>query len=67
MSLKRFAQIIFITFFLIVLFFITYSNFIKKETKDELTENIKQEEEVYESNIIQDVNFITRDGDGNEY
>ena len=67
MSLKKSVKILFITCLLLVVSFLVYSKFLKKEIKDVSIENSKEEEEVYESNIIKDVNFITRDGDGNEY
>lgn len=67
MSLKKSVKILFITCFPLVISFLVYSKFFKKEIKDVSIENSKEEEEVYESNIIKDVNFITRDGDGNEY
>ena len=43
-----------------------YSSYFKEEEVSK-EENIIIEEEVYKSNIIKDVNYTTKDKDGNEY
>ena len=47
-----------------IIFIIIYSSIDKK--KDEILE-IKDEEILYNSNIIENVRYITKDKDGNEY
>ena len=62
----KLIKIFFILFFLSIVFFVVYSKFFKKE--EIITTDIKIDEEVtYNSNIINNVNYTTRDADGNEY
>ncbi len=58
-------KILLILFFLILIIFI-YSNFFK-EKKVVINEIDSVEEENYNSNIIKDVNYISKDSKGNEY
>ena len=60
----------FLILFLIVLTFFVYSKYFKKN--DELLLNSKipttsSEEDIYNSNIIKDINYTSRDLKGNEY
>jgi len=58
-------KILLILFFLILIIFI-YTNFFeeKKVVNNEID---SVEEDNYNSNIIKDVNYVTKDADGNEY
>ena len=60
---KKYAKLYFGIIFSII-FIIIYSSSDKK--KDEIIE-IKDEEILYNSNIIENVRYITKDKDGNEY
>ena len=64
-------KIIFLLFSLFFLFFLFYSKFYKDFRKNEVSEKekiiINNEENIISSNIIKDVNYVTKDADGNEY
>ena len=60
-----FKKILLILFFLILIIFI-YSNFFK-EKKVVINEIDSVEEDNYNSNIIKDVSYISKDSRGNEY
>ena len=65
MSKKNFVKIFFIfSMFIIIIFFIFNKSY--KKNKNEISEN-SIEEPIYNSNIIKDVEYTTRDKDGNEY
>ena len=58
-----------VVFILIIIFtsiFYIYSKYSKKKTED-IQETEISEETTYNSNIIKDVNYSSRDADGNEY
>ena len=65
MNKKKIVKIFFIlsVFFLIIFF--VYSNIHKKDKNKKV--NISKEQTLYNSNIIQDVEFTTRDKDNNKY
>ena len=65
MNKKKIVKIFFIlsVFFLIIFF--VYSNIHKKDENKKV--NISKEQTLYNSNIIQDVEFTTRDKDNNKY
>ena len=65
MSFKRFAKI-FTIFFLLIVILIIYLKFLKKPEAIQ-ADKPKEDEIVYNSNIIKDVNYISKDADGNEY
>ena len=65
MSVKKIGQIFFISLIAILFLFI-YLKFFKKTEQVEKQSEIV-EEEIYQSNIIKDVNYTTKDADGNEY
>ncbi len=63
---KKKVFIFFLLIFIILLIFFFYiKNSSKKETT--VSEITEKDEVIYSSNIIKDVNYITRDTDGNEY
>ncbi len=69
--LKKKKFIIFFIFFFIISFFV-YLKFksnekIEKISMQNTTKNETNEEIVYQSNIIEDINYVTKDADGNEY
>ena len=67
MVIKKYVKnilIILISFLVIFTFFINF----KKEKQTTITDQkIENEDVVYNSNIIENVNYITKDNDGNEY
>ena len=66
MTWKKIGKITFIVLIFITLLIIAYSKFFNKEQTVEL-EPIKEEREIYSSNIIKDVKYTTKDAEGNEY
>ena len=68
---KKILKIFFLLFVLLFLVFQIYSKFNKdpEKYKSSQEENIviNEEENLISSNIIKDVNYVTRDADGNEY
>ena len=58
---------IFFIFFIIFAIFLIYLKFFKTENKIIKNEQIIVEKEVYSSNIIENVNYSTKDADQNEY
>ena len=66
MTLKRFVIIFFIFVLCIALFLFGQSKFFKQEKKTTYDSSIN-EDIIYKSNVIEDVNYITKDEDGNEY
>jgi len=70
MKKKKFLKIVLILSLLIIIWFV-YSEYFKKD-KNLLSNTVKQiteteEEAVYNSNIIKDINYTSRDLKGNEY
>ena len=67
MFLKKYVNI-FLIFFSILVIFLFF--FFKHQNQKEITisePSIKSEDVVYNSNIIENVNYTTKDADGNEY
>ena len=65
MSLKKFAKIFFVIFLFLVIFYFIFSKYFKnKEVKDLQNED---EDISYNSNILKDIEYKTKDKDGNEY
>ena len=58
---------IFFIFFITFAFFLIFLKFFKTENKVEKNEQIITEKEVYSSNILENVNYSTKDADQNEY
>jgi len=70
MKKKKFLKIILILSLIIITWFV-YSKYFKKD-KDFLTKKVNpiteiKDEDVYNSNIIKDINYTSRDLKGNEY
>ena len=66
MNGKKNFKIIFIILCILLFIYIFYLKFFK--TKEVIkTETIPDEEIIYKSNIIENVNYTTKDKDGNEY
>ena len=63
---KKFVKIFLILSLTLLITLILYSKYFKEEDVSK-EKNIIIEEEVYKSNIIKDVNYTTKDKDGNEY
>jgi len=71
MKKKNFLKVILILLLIIITWFV-YSEYFKKEKKFfskpvNPTTEIEEEKAVYNSNIIKDINYISRDLKGNEY
>ena len=66
MLIKKIAKIFIILSLILLITLILYSKYFKEEEVSK-EKNIIIEEEVYKSNIIKDVNYTTKDKDGNEY
>ena len=65
MSLKKFAKIFFVIFLFLVIFYFIFSKYFKnKQVKDLQNED---EDISYNSNILKDIEYKTKDKDGNEY
>ena len=58
---------IFFIFLIFILILLIYFKFSKKENNVVINETVAPEEKVYSSNIIENVNYSTKDNDGNEY
>ncbi len=68
MNIKRIFKIFFISIILILIIFFIYSKFFpKKEVIEQTINKDLKEENLSQSNIIKDVNYTTKDADGNEY
>ena len=65
MSKKKFVKIFFILFISFLFIFFIFIKFYKND-KNTIVEN-SIEDPVYNSNIIKDVEYTTKDKDGNEY
>ena len=65
MSLKKFAKIFFIIFLFLVIFYFIYTKYFKT---DEVKNINNQNEDIsHNSNILKDIEYKTKDKDGNEY
>ena len=67
MVIKKYVKI-FLIIFVSLIAVLTF--FIKSQKKEQITtsnQNVENEDVVYNSNIIENVNYITKDNDGNEY
>ncbi len=69
MNIKKILKIFFIFSSLALISFFIYLNFIKKnnEITEQNMEKLEEEKIISKSNIIKDVNYTTKDADGNEY
>ncbi len=65
MSFKKFAKIFFIVSLFLISFYVIFLKYFKNK---EIADITKQKEEVpYNSNILKDIEYKTKDKDGNEY
>ncbi len=63
---NKFVKIFLIFSLIFALFFYVYLNFLKKEVTS-IPEQKETEETIVNSNIIKDVNYTSKDANGNEY
>ena len=66
MEKNKIIKIIFI-FLILLSILVIYLKFQKKDSDLVMNETVVIEEKVYSSNIIENVNYSTKDNDGNEY
>ena len=66
MNKKKIVKNFFIIFCLIIILLFIYSKFSQKENTVQL-KTIETKDEIYTSNIIKNVNYVTKDAKGNEY
>ena len=66
MIIRNIGKLFSIILFLVIVFFIFYENSPKKSEKI-ITEKKASEELKYNSNIIENVKYISSDADGNRY
>ena len=66
MSVKKIITILFVLIVFSAFSYLIYSKFFKKTVSVNLNTEVV-EDSVYSSNIIKDVNYTTKDSDGNEY
>ena len=66
MKKNKIIKIVFI-FLILISILLIYLKFFKKNSNIVMNETVVVEEEVYSSNIIENVNYSTKDNDGNEY
>ena len=66
MKKNKIIKIIFI-FLILISILLVYFKFLKKDSNIVMNETTVVEEKVYSSNIIENVNYSTKDNDGNEY
>ena len=67
MQIKKFTIIFFVSILIVVLFFYIYSNFFKEKSIIDAELNVETEDTTYNSNIIKNIYYTTKDADGNEY
>ena len=58
---------IFLIFFVIIISILFFFKIFKKDSKVSIEDTVITEEKIYSSNIIENVNYSTKDADGNEY
>ena len=67
MSVKKIVYFSLLTLFSLSIIYFIYFKYTKKTDIAEIELNKTDEEVIYKSNIIKDVNYTTKDADGNEY
>ena len=67
MSVKKIVYFSLLTLFSLSIIYFIYFKYTKKTDITEIELNKTDEEVIYKSNIIKDVNYTTKDADGNEY
>ena len=63
---KKIGKVFFIIFLILIGFYFFHSNFFKKD-EIEKVEIEEEKENLYSSNVINDVSYTTKDTNGNEY
>ena len=66
MNVKNVFKVFFSILLILLVIYFLYENFFKFE-EVKITEKVAEEEVIYKSNIIENVNYVTKDKDGNEY
>ena len=66
MNVKNVLKVFFSILFISLIIYFLYQIFFKSKEVQK-TEKITDEEIIYKSNIIENVNYVTKDKDGNEY
>ena len=66
MEKNKIIKIVFI-FLILISIFLIYLKFLKNDPDSVQNETVIVEENVYSSNVIENVNYSTKDNDGNEY
>ena len=66
MEKNKIIKIVFI-FLILISIFLIYLKYSKNDSDSVLNETVIVEENVYSSNVIENVNYSTKDNDGNEY
>ena len=68
MNIKKIFKFFFVIFTLFLICCFIYFKFLKKnQVNEQILESKVEDEIISKSNIIKDVNYTTRDADGNEY
>ena len=63
---KKIGKVFFIIFLILIGFYFFHSNFFKKDEIEKVEIEV-QKENLYSSNVINDVSYTTKDTNGNEY
>tara|TARA_B100000902_G_scaffold308844_1_gene298120 strand:+ start:1575 stop:2153 length:579 start_codon:yes stop_codon:yes gene_type:complete len=63
----KIVKIFLILFLIIISILLIFLKIFKKDTKLSIDDKVVVEEKIYSSNIIENVNYSTKDADGNEY
>jgi len=66
MNVKNILKVFFSILFILFIIYFLYQKFFKSE-EVQTTEKVTEEEIIYKSNIIENVKYVTKDKDGNEY
>ena len=66
MNVKNVFKVFFSILLILLVIYFLYENFFKFE-EVKITKKVAEEEVIYKSNIIENVNYVTKDKDGNEY
>ena len=66
MGKNKIIKIVFV-FLILISILLIYLKFLKNDSNIVMNETVIVEEKVYSSNVIENVNYSTKDNDGNEY
>ena len=64
---KKYFRVFFLILIFFCLVYFIYFKFLKKEQKLNVDENELIEKEIYNSNIMEDVKYTSKDSSGNQY